>query len=194
MQNQKQTIGIFGGSFNPPHYGHVLACHYSLLRWNLDKIFVIPSYRHPFGKTLTAFTHRVEMAKISMEHLNSQVEILTIEQENETTSYTIDTVNKLQQLYPTCKFHLIIGGDILQDFEKWKDFEKLNTQAPPLVVPRVFNRESLSIESEPGILPDISSTQIRQLINQDSDQLTAYIPLKVVEYIKQNNLYLPESN
>ena len=104
MNPDAQSIGIFGGSFNPPHMGHVLACHYALLRWNLKKVIVVPSHAHPFGKPLPPFNDRLAMCRLAFGHLGANVEISEIEQEMEGISYTIDVVRKLVHLHPRRKF------------------------------------------------------------------------------------------
>lgn len=186
---KKETIGIFGGSFNPPHYGHIFACHYALLRWGLEKIFVIPNFSHAFGKKLIPFPHRFAMTKLAFEALQPIVEVHPIESEMATTNYTVDTIKELCRRYPQKDFRLILGGDIAHEFQNWKDFELLQEIAAPLFIPRMANNKILSNDLSPGVLPDISSTQIRRLISEETHQLTAFLPLKVQDYIRENNLY-----
>jgi nicotinate-nucleotide adenylyltransferase len=104
------NVGILGGSFSPPHMGHVLAAHYALMRWSLSKVLVIPSFAHPFSKPLPPFEHRLAMCRLAFKHLGSYAEICDIEQELGGVSYTIETVRELVRRNPDERYHLVVGG------------------------------------------------------------------------------------
>lgn len=180
---------MFGGSFSPPHMGHVLACHYALMRWSLNKIMVIPSYAHPFGKPLPPYEDRVAMCRLAFSHLGDAVEISEIERDLGGVSYTIETVRRLVQTHPRENFRLIVGGDILGDAPKWREFDALIKMAPLLVVPRAKNGEVLGGTRHEAALPDMDSTAIRARIAKSEDPAGA-VPRTVLEYIKRQGLYV----
>ena len=189
-----QAIGILGGSFNPPHSGHVLAAHYALLRWPLKKILVVPSHAHPFGKKLPDFTRRLEMCRLAFQHLGSFVEISDIEQRLGKVSYTVETVRELRRLHPTESFNLIVGGDILSDIEKWHEVEQLKTLAPFLVIPRIKEGEILGGDSAAAALPDVSSTSIRTQLKAGATITGGTVPAAVLRFIQKHNLYSDQAD
>ena len=184
MESAAVIIGIFGGSFDPPHICHVLVCQYVLAMTPVEKVLVVPAYHHPFDKPSTPYADRVAMCRLAMSTLAPYVEISEIESTREGHSYTIDTVRELQRLYPRDEFRLIIGSDILHETERWKDFEDLRQLAPPIVVPR-------GEKNEPSFsFPNLSSTSIRQALREGRDVSEA-VPQQVLAYIQSNSLYKP---
>lgn len=182
------AIGILGGSFNPPHVGHVLAAHYALLRWPINKVMVVPSFSHPFGKPLPAFKHRFAMCQLAFSHLGDNVEISNVEEQLGGVSFTIQTIRELVRKNPGQQFHLIVGGDILSELSKWKDVDELTKLAPLLVIPRLQDENVLGQADEKAVLPDVSSTFIReQLTRGEIPQGT--LPEKVAAYIRQHEVY-----
>lgn len=188
MENAIGHIGIFGGSFSPPHVGHVLACHYALLRWGLKKVLVIPSFQHPFNKPLPAFEHRLTMCRLAFEHLGDSIEVSNLEQQMGGVSYTIETLRELRRRHPDEHYNLLVGGDILPDTKKWREFEELTRLAPMLVIPRISDGEILGGTELEAALPDISSTTIRSNLAAGK-HLHGAVPLKVLQYIAEHNLY-----
>lgn len=182
------ATGIFGGSFNPPHYGHVLACHYALLRWNLAKILVIPSFTHPFAKDLPDFDLRFEMCRLAFRHLGHHIEISDIERQMGGISYTIDTVRELYRRHSGQKFHIIVGGDILAETDQWRDYDQLTKLAPPLVIPRTKNGKVQGCTQTEAALPDIDSTTIRQQLATNTPSAT-HVPRQVLQFIQEHKLY-----
>ncbi len=182
-------IGIFGGTFDPPHMSHVLACLYVLETTDIDKIFVIPCSKHPFSKDTVDFTHRFEMCRLAMKPLEDGVEVLDIEGKRGGVSYTIDTVKELKEKYPADDFVLIIGSDILDETHEWKDIDELERIVEIHVLPRLMEDSYEKVkESDFFFLPDISSTEIRERIasRKPIDHLVAQ---SVLRYIQLNSLY-----
>lgn len=195
---QKKRWGIFGGSFDPPHIAHTLGILYALELARIEKLLIIPCLKHPFQKDISSYEHRFNMCKIAFEIFSRYVEISDIEKERQETSYTIDTVLILKEKYPNVDFVLIIGSDILPDTPKWKNFDRVKKEVSIFVLPRpnIKNIEDPTLTEiiqqypQPNfMLPDISSTQIRNLIKQNQPVLK-YISKDVWEYIKENNLYI----
>lgn len=181
-----RNIGIFGGSFNPPHIAHVLGCQFALAVWPLDKIIIVPTFVHPFDKALETFDHRHRMCALAFKHLHHGVEISRIEEELGSVSYSIDTVHALRKYYPGAAFKLIVGSDILGETERWKDFAKLREETDLLVLPRTGSRAGSF--DERVCLPDVSSTWIREALGRGED-VGAALPREVHDYIRQYGLY-----
>jgi nicotinate-nucleotide adenylyltransferase len=179
-------IGIFGGTFDPPHLSHTLACYYVLETSDIEKIYVIPCYRHPFGKTMEPFKHRLEMCKLAMARLYPGIEVLDIEGKRGGVSYTIDTIKDIQKQCPDDELFLIVGSDILKETENWKDFDEVEKLATLHPIPRLIN--STENPDVDFFLPDISSTMVREKLH-NGESVDKYLARQVIEYIKQQFLY-----
>ena len=182
---RKRIVGLFGGSFNPPHVSHVLVCDFALCTWPLDAILVIPNHTHPLGKQLMPYGHRLAMAELAFRHLAPHVLVSRIEEEIGGVSYTIDTVRELSRRHPDVSYRLIVGSDILSETTRWKDYATLEKLAPLLVVPRLEN----GLAGRSGFyVPAVSSTDIRQRLALGEDPGPA-VPWAVREYIMSHGLY-----
>jgi nicotinate-nucleotide adenylyltransferase len=122
-------IGIFGGSFNPPHSGHLNAVSSVARKMGLDKVFVIPSNQNPLkpDEIATSATpqQRLEMSRLAFSTLGPQFEVSDLEIARGGKSYTIDTIKALQEQFPKDNLFLIIGVDNLASFDKWKSWDKI---------------------------------------------------------------------
>src|SRR4030095_5202473 len=128
-----ETVGVFGGSFNPAHVGHVLALSYVMSVYALDGVLVVPVYRHVFGKDLAPFDDRLEMARLAVSWMPS-VEVSDIERRLGGGSRTLYTVETLLRERPERELRLIIGADVLADLPKWHRFDRIAELAPPIVI------------------------------------------------------------
>ena len=183
------NIGIFGGTFDPPHISHTLACLYVLETTDIERILVIPCFQHPFRKTAVAFSHRVDMCRIAMECLAPRVEVSEIEAGRKSPSYTIDTLKILKKHLPDAQFSLIIGSDILQETSKWKSFDEIERIARIIILPRPQREAEQKQSEEPHfLLPDISSSEIRRRLKTEED-VSTFLSHRVLEYISRHNLY-----
>jgi nicotinate-nucleotide adenylyltransferase len=184
MNRNPLEIAVFGGSFNPPHLAHALVVEYVLSTYRLEKLLVVPTYRHPFAKSVAPYEHRVQMCKLAMAHING-VEISRIEEQLGGESYTFKTLQAISTHYPNRRLRLVIGSDILAETRRWYRFEQVKQLAPLIVL----SREGHSIEDPKGpAFPDISSSQIRRLLTQGlctKGQLAE----SVAAYIEQYGLY-----
>ncbi len=187
------NIGIFGGTFNPPHIGHLLAAQSVLEQGQLDKIIFVPSYITPHknnGEEILAH-HRLTMTKLAIQE-NLSFECSDIEIQKQGTSYTYQTLEYFQQQYPAAKFFLIIGIDNFITFEQWKFPEKILKMATLLVINRP-PKQTIPITKIPAkhiLIPDIeiSSTTIRSRVKNNLP-IRYYVTPKVEEYIIKNLLY-----
>lgn len=152
---QSPRVGLFGGSFNPPHVGHVLSVAYALSVFELDRVLVVPVYRHSFGKSLLRFEKRLELCQLAFEGWPN-VEVSAVEATLPVPSRTLATIEALERAQPAFEFRLIVGTDILPEASQWHAFEEIQRRAPVCVLPRT------GAGAEAPILPEISSTEIRE--------------------------------
>ena len=131
-------IGIFGGSFNPPHLGHILAVREFREKLTLDRVLLIPAATPPH-KTLTANSpaadHRLEMTRLAAAELPF-AEVSDIELRREGASYTADTIEALRRVYPQDEFFLLMGTDMFLSFDTWYQPERIAAQATIAVAHR----------------------------------------------------------
>ena len=129
-------VALFGGSFDPPHVGHQLACLYVLLTYPVDEVWMIPVFRHAFDKRWAPFAHRVAMCERAAAAIGPAVRVSTIEQELAGPSYTLLTVRALKERHPEHDFALVIGADLIKERERWYGWPELAQLVPFLVLRR----------------------------------------------------------
>ena len=144
-----KQVGILGGSFNPPHIGHVAIAEYALKK-GMEEVWVLPCFQHPFEKELLPFETRFKMCQLAFSKIKS-VSVLSMEKKLGGVSYTYRTVQNLIKQYPNYNFFLIVGTDAYQKKDEWKNIEKLEKEIEWLIVPRGKNSP----------IPDISSKELR---------------------------------
>jgi nicotinate-nucleotide adenylyltransferase len=182
------NVFLFGGSFNPPHVAHVLAVSYLLATEEVDRILVIPCFLHPFAKELAPFEDRMAMCEKAMGWL-PKTTISRVEEELGGESRTLRTVEHLHELHPDWRMRLIVGSDILLEGRRWHGFDQVVALAPLLVLGRAgANAPS----STPPVLPEVSSTAIREAIRTGRrDAVAALVPREVLSYIDAHRIYAP---
>lgn len=187
-------VGILGGTFNPPHVGHALLAHAMLATENIDELWIIPVYKHPFGKGTVDFEHRVELCKRAFSKLGDKVRIIEIERDLPKPSYTVQTLSALHAVRPGISPTLIIGSDIVPELPRWNDPEKLPVLSNVIVVPRqgaplLKNPDTIDLKIYQGFrLPKVSSSAIKSAI-QSGDSIDGLLDLEVLEYIQEHDLY-----
>ena len=180
-------IALYGGSFDPPHLGHVLTATYALCAGKVDEVRLIPSYRHPFGKTMSPFEVRCEMTREAVAHLGPRVIVDTIESEREAVSYTIDTLRALRERHPDAAFLWVGGADTWRQRHTWREWQALEA----LVTPYIFGREGVAPPDDVEIqttLPEISSTSIREAIRRGAP-VEHLLSAPVMALIQAHGLY-----
>src|SRR5690625_3506924 len=121
MDNKMKKVGLFGGTFDPPHIGHLLIADEVKHTLNLDEVWFIPTFTAPHKRaSLTNAKHLFEMLKMSIED-RADFHVQSIEMKRKGKSYTIDTMNELNAQYPNYKFFFIIGADMVMSLSTWKD-------------------------------------------------------------------------
>ncbi len=182
----RPALAIFGGSFDPPHLGHVLLAHYALLVTNVAEVIVAPTYAHAFGKSLTDFDHRIAMAKLAFADL-PRVRVDAIEGQLGGTSRTLRLVQELSRRHPGNDLRLLIGADILHEAEKWEHFDEAKQLAPLIVAGRPGFAHPGVGENAP-CLPEVSSSDVRKQLACGADVHTR-VPARVLTYIAKHGLY-----
>lgn len=186
------SIGLFGGSFNPPHVCHTLATVWAVQTRDLDEVWWIPTFKHAFSKDLVDFEHRRQMCSLATAGF-SDVSVSGIEAEMGGESRTVDTVRELRRRHPGQAFALIVGADILDETDEWKEWDALMEMVRLVVVGRQGHRDAPHGDSEAAglTLPDVSSTRTREALrNRERDWLETWIPGDVLAYIDKHDLYL----
>jgi nicotinate-nucleotide adenylyltransferase len=187
-------IGILGGAFDPIHIGHLVAAQSAYDHAGLDEVWFMPSNVPPLKSQQPLFTaaQRYEMTAAAIAD-NPSYKVLDLELKREETSYTIDTVNELQQLYPDYSFYWIIGADRINDLLHWKDIYTLATkigfiglarpgyelnlyELPPLI------HSQVTMVTMPPI--DISSSMIRARL-QAGESVQFFVPEAVNEILQR---------
>ncbi len=203
-----KRIGIFGGTFNPIHMGHLIMAEEVCQQHHLSKILFIPAYipPHKYVKDLIEAHHRYQMIKAAISE-KSKFEVSDLEIKREGKSYTIDTVQEILHHYGgDSDIFLIMGADSLNELELWKNIKKLSQLCHFVIVNRpgfktevsarlveiigsdnISDMERLRIEITPV---GISSTEIRKRLN-DGGEIEGLVPECVEAYIKEHCLYSP---
>lgn len=183
-------VAVYGGSFDPPHAAHVLMVSYLLAIGGFERVLVVPVFEHAFGKRLTPFEHRLAMCRACFAGF-SGVEVLDVEAELPQPNYTLRLVERLRELYPADELALVVGSDVLAETAKWHAFDRVAELAPPFIVPRKGHER-------PGLgrplLPELSSTEVRELLSRRADpavaaEVASIVPRKVLEYVEAHGLY-----
>lgn len=180
------TVAVFGGSFNPPHLSHLLAVTVVLARFPVDRALVVPTYQHPFAKSLASYDDRVRMCELAMGWLPN-VEVSRVEEELGGESKTLRTLEHLHAKHPAWSLRFVMGADLVVESAKWHRFDRIKELAPPIVLGRV----GVDYEGAPrAILPEVSSSELRTMIAERRwDDVGALVPRKVVDHIRERGLY-----
>lgn len=184
-------VGLFGGSFNPPHVCHTVATLWALQTQRLDEVWWIPTYQHAFQKELVDFEHREAMCERAIAPIDN-IRIKDVERDLGGESRTIDTLNELESRHPEVSFALLIGSDILEETHKWKQWDDLVERTDLVVIGRAGYEEdgSSSPLSSDFELPNVSSTRTRRALEErDRPWLETWIPTDVLDYIDEHDLY-----
>jgi len=191
---KQKKIGLFFGSFNPVHIGHLAITGHMLEFTDLDEVWMVVSPHNPLKKkeTLLADNHRLRLVREAIGD-NNRIKASNIEFKLPQPNYTIDTLAYLREKYPTQKFVLIMGTDNLQSLHKWKNFEQLLSdyaiyayKRPGFDSGKFANHPSVKITDAP--LMEISSSFIRQAIKDKKDVRYLLSPA-VWQYIKEMHFY-----
>lgn len=191
-QAERQRIGILGGTFNPPHLGHLIMAEQAGYQLELDEVWFMPTATPPHaqGKTTIDQVHRIAMTRLAIQD-NERFKIQTYEVDRGGKNYTVDTMRHFVSLYPDVDFYFIIGGDSANDLPTWHKADEI-AQLVHLVgvnrpgsTPYTHHYPILWIDSP---LIDISSSHIRWMVFLEQS-IRYQVPRAVEEYIKTHELY-----
>ena len=186
-------IGLYFGSFNPVHSGHLIIANHILNETGLEKVWFVVSPQNPF-KTNTSLLNEYDRLHLlrSATQDDPRIKISDIEFGLPKPSYTTVTLSHLQEKYPEHEFSIIMGSDSFQNLDKWKNFEFIVKNYPIYVYPRVgfqidnHIKAKLTIVEAP--LLQISATQIRRLI-KEGKSIRYMVPDKVKDEIEKGHYY-----
>ena len=197
-----EKYGIFGGSFNPIHYGHLMICEYIKEEMGLDKVIFIPTGNPPHKDLGVSAEDRYEMVRLAISP-NPDFEISDIETTRVNLSYTVDTIRELKKIYKEEKLYFLIGLDSLFQLKTWKKIGDLSQEIefvvalrPGYIYKEEINNEIDFLRENFGTkinliktpLYEISSTDLRDRIHEGKS-LRYLIPKKVLDYIEESGFY-----
>ena len=191
----KEKIGLFFGTFDPIHNGHLRIAKYITEEKLADKVWLVVTPENPIkvGSKISSFNHRFNMTKIATEKYDNIIPS-DLEFNLKKPNYTIDTLEYISNKLKDIEFSLIIGEDNYKIFDTWKDYKKIINKYKIFIYPRKGTlNENLHIINENtmyigGPRIDLSSTNIRKIVSNNSDPKDL-ISNKVMEYINSNKLY-----
>lgn len=186
-------IGLFFGSFNPIHHGHLIIANHMVNHDYVDQVWFIVSPLNPFKdkKDLASEYVRLHLTKLAIDGMQ-KFRALDIEFKLPRPSYTIDTLRKLKGIYPNMEFYLIVGGDSYQNIDRWKEGSQIMDDYNILVYQRKDSqhldggRKNVLFVEAPLI--EISSTGIRKMIKNELS-IRYYVPDSVMDEIGKSGLY-----
>jgi nicotinate-nucleotide adenylyltransferase len=189
---RRREVALLGGSFNPPHVAHLMSAYWVLATEPVAELWLLPAYRHPFGKELASFEDRVRMCELAAVALRG-VRVSTVEAEladDPLVGKTVRTLEHLSEKHPDLRFAWVVGTDVLGETERWYRWERVQELARVITVGREAHLP------DPGAgapaarvwLPDVSSTEIRARLERGED-VSSLVPRAVLAYVRQRGLY-----
>lgn len=176
-----KNIGVFGGTFNPPHYGHALAALYALLRYELDEVWFVPAYGHAFKTVSVSFEHRREMLRCMVAGMGKRFRVSSIEKSIRNSGKALLTLEALRSRHPGIRFRWILGSDLIPEIPRWYRSKELEKRFGFLIVPRGRSRDT------PFGIPNIQSTRLRRNLRLAGTQ--AMTSPAVLRYARKHRLY-----
>lgn len=183
-------ITVFGGTFDPPHVGHIAIARALLEKKYAERVWFLPVGEHAFDKQFLPAKHRLAMLQLTLEP-NQKIERFELQQQGK--SYTYQTLSTLAAMNPQHSFSFVIGSDNLARFSQWQNYQDLLAQFPVFVYPR----EGSSMEPLlPGMIAmtnvaavTVSSTQVRSAVAA-GESIIKLVDQKVALYIHEHSLYV----
>lgn len=184
-------IAVLGGGFNPPHLEHLLISQQIIFFTQIEKVWLMPYYAHPWEKPSIDPQHRLAMCELMK---TEGIEVSDFEMKMQKKNYTFETINALVKTYPEHEFSWVIGSDLLPEFTTWEGWQDILAKVKLLVFPRAgfpikeLPENSYTINNKLLTTSDIASEKIREMVKENLSIKGLVLPA-VEEYIKKNNLY-----
>ncbi len=174
-------IGVYGGSFHPPHIGHGMVAAWLGWTRQVDEVWLMPVFDHAFAKSLAPFEDRCRWCEALAKAVGAHVKVCRIEQELDGPSYTAVTLDELRRRHPEHNFRLVVGSDVLPQRSRWHRWAHIEQNYQPLVVGRAGHAD---VEGAPTF-PEVSSTLIRRRL---ADELAVghLVPAGVLEALEDS--------
>ena len=193
--NIKKQIGVFSGSFNPIHMGHLILANYITEFTNIDEVWFVVTPHNPLKEfsNLADEKHRLNMCRIAIKGMR-KLRVSEIEFSMPKPCYTIDTLEKLKRDYPDLDFSLIIGADNWNELHLWKSHARLKNDFNLLIYPRLNEVVNVDVQYKNNVqlikapIIEISSTFIRSSIKENKD-IRTFVPHHIYKYICEEKLY-----
>ena len=189
----KQRVAIFGGSFDPIHYGHLALAGEVIARGLAAEVWlmVTPQNPHKQDKVLSDERLRFQMAQLAVEGMEG-VKACDFEFSLPRPSYTLTTLTALTEAYPDKEFCLLIGADNWEKFDRWYKGDEIISRHGVIVYPRGSEEEPPlppGVQWMPAKLNDVSSTMVRAAVAAGED-IASLVPHAVVDFIKEHKMYI----
>ena len=199
-----ERIGIYGGTFNPPHVGHLRAAEAAMALLRLDRLILMPAFCSPDKQTPeVSAEHRLQMLRLAAK---PDMEVSELEIARGGTSYTVDTLRQLREMYPDAELVLLLGSDSFEAFLSWKAPEEILKLASLAVLCRGGKKETAGIEQQKKRLEEmggkiyrvdnpvteISSSNLRRMLAFGCGR--EFLPEGVEACIRNNGLYDTRKN
>lgn len=190
-----KKVGIYSGSFNPIHHGHVMLANYLVEFSDLDELWFVVSPQNPLKEKaeLLDDAKRLKMVQLAVGD-DPRFHVSDIEMHLSRPSYTINTLSALSKQHPDCQFVFICGMDSLQNLNRWYQYQSILDNYELLVFPRegydggqLIDHPSVTVLKTPIL--EISSTFIRQCVKEGRD-VRHFMPEKAFQYLQENGFYL----
>ena len=188
-------VALFGGSFDPPHVGHLLAAAYVLATEPVDELWLVPVFEHPFGKRFRGpYQHRVRLCEEAVATLGlARAKVSLLEAELAALGgegRTVELLEHLQKTRPQDRFSLVIGSDLLAETAQWKRFDRVRELARLIVLERGGHQANapLSAGAAGPVIIEASSTLVRALLAEGKDA-SRYLARRVLSEIEREGHY-----
>lgn len=158
------VVGVYGGSFNPPHVGHAMVAAWLGWTARVDEVWLVPTWQHAFEKKLAPWDARVAACEALAAAVGPHVRVSTIEAALPSPSYTVQTLDALAAAHPEHRFRLVVGSDVLVQ-PAWKDWPRIEAHYAPILVGR---GGYAPIPGSPSF-PEVSSSEIRERLERGED-------------------------
>lgn len=179
-----RRVALLGGSFNPPHVGHLMAALYVRSTRAVDQVWLVPSFSHPFGKDLAPFEDRVAMCELMASDCGPWLTVSRAESQVGGEGRTIELLEWLLPRHPDTRFEFVIGSDILGDLPKWKAWDRIQQLVDVVVLYRAGYPSPQAVGPP---MAEVSSTEIRKAL-ADGRRPEHLVPRRVLDFLAGKHL------